>query len=281
MARKGSSGSKLRAKYAKYRTIMKRRALEAQRRAQAGQAAGTAPPLELNESIALETADLVDFSEDAEESFGNLDTPEGVCAMAIKTLRHLVQLPRGIVYLPNREETLLVPRCAFGIDMAINLDMNKEALTPWAEEKAERPFNVKREKEEPPFREAFPTSAFILPNMELLVGIPFITQKKFLGMAYFGGKESDVPPQFEELYREDVALIEEFTHEVAESLLEIRMGAGETILGMWSETTEVWHPEEPEEDQDREFQEILQGDYSNAELMQFLKDRFMGGSEKH
>jgi hypothetical protein len=32
--------------------------------------------------------------------------------------------------------------------------------------------------------------------------------------------------------------------------------------------------------QDREFQEILEGDYSNAELMQFLKNKFMGGGGK-
>ena len=61
MAKKGQpSGSRMRAKYAKYRNLMKKRAMMARKKGQAPQSA----PMVDSEGNQLETDDLVDFSEE-------------------------------------------------------------------------------------------------------------------------------------------------------------------------------------------------------------------------
>jgi len=49
-------------------------------------------------------------------------------------------------------------------------------------------------------------------------------------------------------------------------------------MGMWDEVDDEWLSDEEEEDEEEDdLKEILEGGASDQELMEFLKNKFMGG----
>ena len=110
--------------------------------------------------------------------------------MAIRKISQVLQMPKGVIYIPNEEETLLVPRTHFGMDRELeNLEMSTMDVREWIIEREGKPFVFKIERREVPFNRAFPDSSSLLGELEMRVGIPLIA-KQVLGIAYFGCKET-------------------------------------------------------------------------------------------
>jgi hypothetical protein len=280
LAKKGSSsGNRLRAKYAKYRNIMKKRAMEAQRKAAGGPArpgGQVRPPVEEELQIPLETEDEFEFSEDVSQE--DLETPEGVCKWAVRTLTEMVQLPKAVIYLPNTDETLLQPRCGLGVGEAESIGFSPNDAASWVRERECRPFVLSKEKEDVGYNSAFPNSIGPLSSMDISVGIPFVSMQKLLGMIFFAGISMERPEGYEELYREDLTMISEVSQEIADSLGEIRERTRKAaVLGMWSDVPVDWKSEEPEEEEEDNFEEVIQSATSDQEVMQFLRNKLLGG----
>jgi len=281
MAKKGSSGNRLRAKYQKYRNIMKKRQLEAQKAAAKGgqQAPPGAPVQDLAGVVEVETSDLVDFSEELDELSNSLETTEGVCKMAIRTLMDLITMPFGVIYLLTDDETQLKPRLQFGSqEDSPPLSVDREELAAWLQTRDCTPFSLAAVRYDDTFLRVFPDSRIMLEVIRIRLAIPFVTRKRLMGMAYFGGISEDAMTAFEDAYRDDIPFIRDFSHDIAVGLYEVKRKKGPLILGMWDEVDEDWLSEEEEEEADEDdLKEILEGGASDQELMEFLKNKFMGG----
>jgi diguanylate cyclase (GGDEF)-like protein len=177
---------------------------------------------------------------DPQELDDNLDTTEGVCKMAIRKLSQVLQMPKGVVFLPNEEETLLVPRMHFGMDRDMeNLEMSSIDVRDWVIEREGKPFVFKLERREVPFNRAFPDSTSLLGELEMRIGIPLMAQNRFLGIAYFGCKESKDKLKFKKLFETNLPLVIKISQEASDVLSEIlirKQAITDSLTGLYNET---------------------------------------------
>jgi len=177
--------------------------------------------------------------QDGEEPTGDVNSPEDVSKMALRKLQHFLQMPRAIVYLPNDEGTLLEPKAHFGVYSEIeNLEFSQSDVSDWVDERNGRPFIFKLERREVAFCRAFPDSGQILSQHEMRVGVPFISAKQFLGIAYFGCEETKDKLKFKKGFEQNLPMLIKIGHETAENLLDLVMrkqAITDSLTGIYNE----------------------------------------------
>jgi len=177
--------------------------------------------------------------QEGEEPSGDINTPEDVGKMALRKLQHFLQMPKAVIYLPNEEGTLLVPRAHFGIYSEIeNLEFSQSDVADWVDERNGRPFIFKLERREVPFCRAFPDSGQILSAHEMRVGVPFIHAKQFLGIAYFGCEETKDKLKFKKGFEQNLPMLTKIGYETAENLLDLVMrkqAITDSLTGIYNE----------------------------------------------
>ena len=176
---------------------------------------------------------------EGDESQGDISTPEEVGKMSLRKLQHFLQMPKAVVYLPNEEGTLLVPKAHFGIYNEIeNLEFSQGDVGDWVDERNGRPFIFKLERREVAFCRAFPDSGQVLSEMEMRVGVPFISAKQFLGVAYFGCEETKDKLKFKKGFEQNLPMLIKIGHETAENLLDLVMrkqAITDSLTGIYNE----------------------------------------------
>ncbi|MHC9539965.1 MAG: diguanylate cyclase [Vulcanimicrobiota bacterium] len=177
--------------------------------------------------------------QDGEELSGDINSPEDVGKMALRKLQHFLQMPRAIVYLPNDEGTLLEPKAHFGVYSEIeNLEFSQSDVSDWVDERNGRPFIFKLERREVAFCRAFPDSGQVLSEYEMRVGVPFISAKQFLGIAYFGCEETKDKLKFKKGFEQNLPMLIKISHETAENLLDLVMrkqAITDSLTGIYNE----------------------------------------------
>ncbi|MGV8123926.1 MAG: diguanylate cyclase domain-containing protein [Candidatus Xenobiia bacterium LiM19] len=177
--------------------------------------------------------------QDGEELSGDINSPEDVGKMALRKLQHFLQMPRAIVYLPNDEGTLLEPKAHFGVYSEIeNLEFSQSDVSDWVDERNGRPFIFKLERREVAFCRAFPDSGQVLSELEMRVGVPFISAKQFLGIAYFGCEETKDKLKFKKGFEQNLPMLIKISHETAENLLDLVMrkqAITDSLTGIYNE----------------------------------------------
>lgn len=174
-----------------------------------------------------------------DDSLEDLNTVEGICEMAIRKLMHLTQMPRGIIYLPTEEESLLIPKVAYGLQKeAENLEYSALDTRDWIVEKEGGPFVFKLERREVAFCRAFPDTGNTLGELHMRVGVPLVLQSKFFGIGYFGCPETKDKTKFRKLYEQNRPIIVKVATEIAEllnDLLSRKQAITDTFTGLYNE----------------------------------------------
>jgi hypothetical protein len=151
-------------------------------------------------------------------------------------------------------------------------------LPLWLQSRDCTPFSLASVRYDDAFLRVFPDSRIMLEVIRIRLAVPFVTRKRLMGMAFFGGISEDAMAAFEDTYRDDVPFIKDFSHDIAVGLYEIKRKKGPLIMGMWDEVDDEWLSDDEEEDEEEDdLKEILEGGASDQELMEFLKNKFMGG----
>lgn len=176
---------------------------------------------------------------DRDDSLEDLNSFEGICKMALNKMMRLTQMPKGVVFLPNDIETLLVPTATYGIDKDIEpLEYSALDARDWIVEKEGLPFIFKLERREISFARAFPDSSNVLGDLEMRIGVPIVLHSKFLGIVYLGCPESRDKVKFKKLYEQNRPLISKVAQEIAELLDELisrRQAITDSFTGLFNE----------------------------------------------
>lgn len=158
-------------------------------------------------------------TEGPERSDRDLNTPEGIGKYAKSRFMDLLQMPRGIIYIQNDSGTMLIPKVEFGLEIdAPNLEMIKQEVATWIVEKDGKPFVFIKEKKEISYHKAFPNSSSVLGEFEMRVGVPFSSDKRFLGIAYFGCEEKE-KQKFKKLYDQNYDELVNIAKEISDILI--------------------------------------------------------------
>ncbi|MCD4785970.1 MAG: diguanylate cyclase [Candidatus Eremiobacteraeota bacterium] len=155
---------------------------------------------------------------------------------AVQHLKVLTKLPKALVYFVRREGQPLYLALADNLEREKydDLDVDWDELSNWLTVNQGKPFIYNIEKKEPPFMRAFPKSRDRLDVAETRVGIPFVYQNVFRGVAFMASPKIKDMMKLRRYYEKNTETIRKTSLEVG--------AASEKIYQKESTTTDSVTP---------------------------------------
>ncbi|MFP4498509.1 MAG: diguanylate cyclase domain-containing protein [Vulcanimicrobiota bacterium] len=140
---------------------------------------------------------------------------------ALQHLKILTLMPKSLIYFIEQEGEPLKLYLADELpqDKYNELKVDWDKIYEWANKNADHPFVYEIEKKEAIFQRAFPGVAEYLDSASPRIGVPFITQEGFWGLAFmcYPGLKAGDKKKFKAKFKKNVLEIHKIGREVAAS----------------------------------------------------------------
>ena len=160
-------------------------------------------------------------------------------SITTENLASLTRLPRSLIYFVKREGAPLYLADAKELDKKDfkDLEVRWEDLSNWISQNRGEPFIYKTEEKDPLFKRAFPNGPARLAPSEPRVGVVFIAENHFRGIAFLGSPTVKDMAGLKRYFEKNVVLIKRFSNEVglqADRIFQKEMTTKDTITSAFS-----------------------------------------------
>lgn len=145
---------------------------------------------------------------------------DGVAQYCLRKLLSLAELPKGVAWLANREQTQMLPGAStlMDADGASALEINSKELPAWLERQQGLPFLLNAEKKENSFLVAFPGARGALEAWDMRVGVPLVHGERLVGMVFAGCRKPSDAAGLRKVFAANQEAMHNLATEVAEAI---------------------------------------------------------------